>query len=359
MITSKLKLILVFSVIIFAFSNCEKTPDNQTTVAEDKANIDGLLDEVIAEASALKAGCAVQHADDFFNLNQGSLLNSNWVDMIFNALKNHLSITTYQTSKFDFNSHVGTHSWSSSSQVWTGSSTPNNKIILEFPSQMGQSTNNVKVTADYYTDENVSYNGYSYWFPKTFNAKGEVGTDECYGAHLISATYDNTTYQIPIDAELHLKLSPYTFEIKMNRVAPEKFHVEIRAKNNGTEKFSLVTDLTYTHSNYQNWQIYGDCAKATGTFTFGDFAFPFTADFEIAQNLLNPSDNQINTLFDASLLYKGNEIADFDYAKDINGYADIIIKYSDGTTEDTETYYQEFLDDLEIIVVEFTGAWPN
>jgi hypothetical protein len=360
MITSKLKFILVFSVIIFAFSNCEKTPENQTTVTEDKEKIDNLLDDIIAETKSLKQGCAVQHADAFLDLNYGSFLNSNWAEVIFTALRTHLNITVAQTSRFNFPNHLGTHTWNTISQVWNATAAPSDKAVLLFPSSMGQTANDVTLTTDHYTDELVTYNGYQYWFPTTMLASGVVGSEECYNVHLKSASYDNTSFQIPVEVEVDIKLSPYVFEIKASRAAdPTQAHVEFIAKNNGVEKFSLVADVTYRHANYQNLDFYNDCLSGSGTFSFGKFSIPFTADFENARNLLSPSDNQINNLFDATLLYDGAEIANFNFARDLNGYTDIMINYKDGSIEDTETYYRDFLDRLEIVVLEFTGAWPN
>lgn len=362
MLNSKLNFFLVLSFCALFLANCDKndpSSNTQTTVEEDKENIENLFDEVIAETQALKAGCGVQAADDFFNINQGQYLNSSWVDQLFTSLKGHLNITAYQTNKFNFSNHAGTHSWNAGSQTWSASTVPSDKIVIQFPAYMGATSNNAVATADFYNDQQVSYNNYQYWLPTSFLAKLDVDNEACLGVELKSASYDNTSFQIPVEAEMHITTAPYVFELKMKRTAPKKFNVSLVAKNNGTEKFSLVADLTYRHADYQTLDYVNDCEMATGEFKFGDFALPFTADFETARSLFNPTNTQINELFDADILYKGNEIANLDYAKDHNGYADILIEYKDGTVEDTETYYKDFIDRLELVVVEFTGAWPR
>lgn len=360
MFNSKIKFAFALSFLSFFFTNCANNNDNvETTVEEDKANIEALFNDVITETEQLKAGCAVKSLDNFFNINQGNYLNSNWVDMLYTNLKNHLNITAYQTNKFSFNNHVGTHSWNSSNQYWTHSGSPTNQIVLELPDQMGATTNSVVIKASSYTDQSVSFDNYTYWLPTAFQVSANINGSDCIAAHLKSATYDNTSFQIPVSMALDLTLSPYNFEIKANRTAPNKVNVVLVAKNGGTEKFSLDVNLTYHNANYKTLNYFNDCTMAEGEFKYGDFTMPFSADFETARSLFNPTNVQVNALFDADVVYKGKEIANLDYKKDANGYADIYIVYKDETSEDMETYYKDFIERLELVVVEFTGAWPN
>lgn len=362
MFNSKLNIIFALAFVAISFGSCTDKQDTvvETTVEEDKENIENLFNDVIAEAQALKNGCAIQAFDNFLNMDQGNALNSSWAELLYNTLEAHAGINTYQTGKFDFGSHVGTHTWNIGSQTWSTVSSPSNKIVVEFPEQMSATTNTVVATADYYTDQVVMYNSYQYSLPTSFFAAAQINNEECISAKLISAAYDNTSsFQIPVSFEMELKLSPYVFEITATRTAPAELNVALTAKNNGEEKFSLVTDLVFANANYQTLDYIEDCESASGQFVYGDFKIPFTADFKTARSLFNPTNTQINALFDADIFYKDSEIANLDYAKDAQGYADLLIVYKDETTEDMETYYNDFLDRLELVVVEFTGAWPR
>ncbi|MFT5647993.1 MAG: hypothetical protein ACI976_002689 [Aureispira sp.] len=359
MFNFKLNFVLFFVAILF--SNCTDKTDTviETTVEQDKENIENLFNDVITEAQALENGCAVQAFDAFLNLNQGSALNSNWAELLYNSLEAEAGITTYQTGKFDFASYVGTYTWNIGSQTISSTNSPTDKIVVEFPEDMGATANTIVATADYYTDEMVMYNSYQYWLPTSFFAAAQINNEECISAKLVSATYDNTSFQIPVTMELEIKLSPYVFEITATRTAAAEVTVVLKAKNNGEEKFSLVADLVYKNANYQTLNYFNDCESASGEFTFGDFKMPYTADFKTARSLFNPTSTQVNALFDADIFYKGSEIANLDYAKDAQGYTDLLIVYKDETSEDVETYYNDFLDRLELVVVEFTGAWPR
>lgn len=361
MLTSKVKFILSFAVIALIFSNCDKDPNSntQTTVAEDKANIRSIFDDIITEAETLKAGCGVQTVDKFLNIDQGNVLNSNWAETIYNALEAHLNLGyVSQTSQFNLLNHAGTHSWNPNTLSWTATSSPTDKAILQFPSEMNSGSNDATATVHHYTDEQVSFNSYQYWLPKTTLVDVAVNNQSCIGVELKSATYDNSSFQIPTTVELVLTLAPYTFEITANRLTPTKFNIKLKSKNGGTEKFALDVEVNLKHSNYETIRIYDDVTLITGSFTFGDFSFPLTADFETARALLNPSDNQINALFNADILYKGNRIGDLDYdSNNGNGTTSILINYKDGTAENTSIYYQDFIDRLELVLVEFTGAW--
>lgn len=359
MLNSKIRYAIVLAFMTFSLTNCTDDSNVQTTVDEDKANIEGLFNEVITEAESLKGGCAVQGFDNFYNFTQGVAQNSNWVHDLYTKLKSHLNITTYQTGRFAFSNHFGTHSWDANTQSWNTNGSPNDKIVLQMPEQMGAVNNTIVATATSYSDQMVNFNQYQYWLPTALKASATVNGSPCIAAELVSASYDNTSFQIPVDMELNLTLEPYEFKIKAKRISAAKVNVELRAFNNGTEKFSLNTDLTYKNANYETLNYFNDCIMATGDFTFGDFKMPFSADFETARSLFNPSNTQVNALFDADVFYKGNEIADLDYRQDSKGYTDLYIVYKDETSEDLETYYKDFKDRLELVMVEFTGPWPN
>lgn len=359
MIVSKLKFILLFALTIVLFSNCDKKQeeDKKTTVAEDKENISKLFDDVVATTKDIKMGCGVQSLDKFFNIDGGVAQNTNWADNIFRSFESYIGINTTQNSKFDFSNHTGTYTWNHTLNSWQGTAAPLNKIVVAFPVEMNATTNSAILTADYYNDQNVSYNSYSYWLPTSFFAALNVDNQTCASADLKSATYDNTSsFQIPTSIELDLVLDPYLFEVKMNKTSATTINLEIVAKTDGKQKFAIAADLTYEHSNYQNLHLTDDCNTAEGTLTYGDFEIPFTADFKTVKNLLNPSNTQINELFDANILYKGDEIASLDFIEN-NNAVDILIKYKDGSEESTDTYYNNFLDKLELVLLEFTGNW--
>jgi len=361
--TLKLKRItplLLLSILIFG--SCKKDPsaNSSTTVAEDKANIQQLFDDVITDGQNLKAGCGIQAIDNFLNIDQGNALNQYWAETVYNTLENHLNITAYQTNRFNFSNHVGTHSYHSSNQQWTKTNTPSNQAVLQFPSRMSSTSNDVEATLTGYNDQQVSFDGYQYWLPTSFDLEGKVGNSSCLGLKLNSASYDNTSSsQIPVNADFVLTFAPFTFEVKANKITDTKLSFDIVVKNNGTEAFQiLLTEVNILDDNYYYYYNYDKFTSVEGKIIKGDFEIPFTADFESARQLFNPSDVQINSLFDADILYKGNNIGDLDYeSNNGNSDADILITYKDGTVENTSTFYDNFLEELEIILAEFTGPW--
>lgn len=354
-----LKQTLILCLIALFFSNCDKAPTTPTTttVAEDKVNIEGLLDDLITQTENLKAGCGIQSLDDFFNVNQGQLVNRYWAENLYNTLETHLNLAyTNPSNRFNYSSHFGTHTWNATNQTWSSTGTPSNKIVLGFPTQMGLTTNGIVGTLHSYVDQSTSFDGNVYWLPTALLASFEVNSQECVKVDIQNVDYDNTTFDIPVDLEMTLTLAPYTFDIHITRTSATAFSFDIQAVN-GTDTLSLVFDATIGHSDYRNLR-FDDIATVEGTLTSGDFAFQFTGDYATANSLFNPTDNQINNLFDVDILYKGAAIADLDFeSNNGNSESDILITYKDNSTEDTETFYQDFIDRLEIVLVEFTGPW--
>jgi len=88
----------------------------------------------------------------------------------------------------------------------------------------------------------------------------------------------------------------------------------------------------------------------------GNFSYVYTGDLENFLQLLNPTEAQVNTYFKVEVHYNGAKMADLSY-QDNSGEFEVMITYKDGTVENSENYYNDFLDDVEAEVLEYTGAW--
>lgn len=347
---------LFLFVALLTFNGCKK-PDQTTTVEEDKESVDDFSQALLDETRALKDGCGVSTIDDFFNIDNGSALNQSWVDQLGTSLETHLNLAyVEQNNLFLPSNHYGTHSYNAGSQTWSQVSSPTDKIVVEMPALQGATTNALMATLNSYTDQSVTIDGSQYKLPKTLDLGIKKNGSDCIGFVLKSASYESGSFQIPTSAEFDLIMSPHTFNVNVTKNTPTEFNVKITAFNNGSEAFSMNTDVILKNSNYETFDMDDDVKSFAGEFKIGDIAIVYSADVEAAQNLLSPTNAQINSLYKAELQNNGNKIADLIYEENTNtGEVDIMIEYKDGTIEDTESIYTDFIDQLEIIVVGLTG----
>lgn len=345
---------LIFTMLLF--SNCKKD-GSKTTVAEDKENIESSLDEIITKVRNFKNGCAIETADRFMDFDQGQINSSQWIGDMATAFENHSSLDYFSPDRrFRFDNHKGTHTWDASSNSWSVSNTSSNKIVIKVPAQKSSTTNGLTCTIENYTDQSTTISGTQYYFPKTVKVNLKSGAQTCMSLDLKSVTYDNGSFGIPLSAEAEVNLSPFNFEVKANKVTPTEFSYELNVTNSGAAVFSLLGNVIIKHSNYETLHFFDDIKTVAGEFIVGDFTYVYSGDIEGYQALLAPTEAQINSLFDVEVQYRGAKMGDLDY-RDNNGKFEVIINYKDGTTENSDTYYNEFLDNLEREVVGYTGAW--
>lgn len=350
--TNKILPILGLSLSLVFFNSCEKKPV-ETTVEEDKENVEKLFDDIVVQAEDFKNGCGVRSIDNFYDLENGTARNQAWVDDISRELERVLDYDYInQTSQLDFSRHAGTYQWNGT--TFTKTASPSDKVIVEAPARMGQSTNNAVATVSSYTQQSTTFDGTQYWLPNTASMKVQVDNSDCMGMELEKATYDNGTFMMPIDAKMKLTLSPFDFEIASNRTTGNTYDMSIKAFNGGYEKFGMEAEMTFADSDFSDFTG-EDVERAVGKITYGDFSLPFDVNIKALGDLISPNQTQINEMVKVSVEYKGNKIADLEF-QDANTQT-IIIVYKDGSREDLYSEYQELADRLEVVFSDFVYQW--
>lgn len=349
---NKILSILGLSLSLVFFNSCEKKA-KETTVEEDKENVEKLFDDIVVQAEDFKNGCGVRSIDNFYNLENGTARNQVWVDDITRALDAALDYDYIdQTRQFDFSRHAGTYQWNGTS--FTKSASPSNQVVVEAPARMGQASNNAVATVSSYTQQSTTFDGTTYWLPNTASMNVKVDNSDCMGLELEKAVYDNGTFMMPIDAKMNVNLSPFDFEIATNRTAGNTYDMSMKAFNAGNEKFGIEAEMTFSDSDFSDFTG-EDVERAVGKITYGDFTLPFDVNIKALGDLINPSQTQINQMVQVSVEYKGNKIADLEFQD--ASTATIIIIYKDGSREDLYSEYEELADRLEVVFSDFVSQW--
>ena len=355
MLTTNKKLlpILGLSLGLLYFTSCDPQQSTETTVEEDKENIAGLFDDIVAEAEAIESGCGVQSFDRFYGLNNGNVSNQTWVDDITRALETALNYDYVdQTRELIFSNHTGTYQWDANTRTFNRSSTPSNEVVVLAPSAPGMA-NNAQVTVGSYTQQRTVFDGEQYWLPNSAAINVKVDNNDCAGFEIMNATYDNGAFMMPTGATFKVMLAPYNFEITSSRVSGNTYDMTMKASNNGDEKFSAEGEMTFADNDFSD--LTGDDVdRAVGSFSYGDFKMPFDVDIKALNDLLNPSETQINEMVKVTVEYKGNEIGRLEYREGVgNSGGTIIMIYRDETTEDLQSEYNDLVDRLEVVFSDF------
>ncbi len=355
---------LAFMVVAISFSGCKKDEDDDdddnidvTEVAEDKENIASSFDDILGGIAALKDGDAVTAIINFTNIQDGEILNEEWIENIIEELDIYIDYDYIEDNlRFNFYNYVGTYTWNFTTETWSKNNSPSDKIILEFPSEKNNSTNNAILTLNSYNDQSVTFDGEQYWLPTSLQMDLKVDNAEILNLTVNNVSYYNGDFSIPTDIDIDLTIVPYNFSIKANRESSTKFHFDVEYDNNGSDNFSFVADVTLAHSDYENIDFEEDITYATGEIKYDNLSFPFECDIESLMAFDDPTESQINSLINVDVFFNSIKIGDLEY-QDNSGDIEIFIIYKDGSSENTDRYYKDFLEELEAMLILYTGEW--
>ncbi|MFK7799340.1 MAG: hypothetical protein AB8E82_17955 [Aureispira sp.] len=345
---NKILTLLGLSLSLTFLNSCQETPTT-TTVEEDKENVEKLFDDIVVQAEDFKNGCGVKSVDNFYNLENGTSRNQVWVDDLTRELELALDYNYINnTSQLDFSRHAGTYQWNGS--TFAKAASPSDKVVVMAPAQMGQGSNNATATVASYTQQSTTFDGTQYWLPNSANINVQIDNNDCMGLALDKAVYDNGTFMMPVDVAFNLMMAPFNFEVASKKVDGTTFDMSMNALNNGEKKFGLSAEVTFTDSDFSDFTS-EDIDKATGSMSYGDFNMPFTVNIKALNDLLNPSQTQINEMIKVSVEYKGTKIADLEFQD--GSTSTIIIVYKDGSREDLYSEYETLAERLEVVFSDF------
>ena len=129
--------------------------------------------------------------------------------------------------------------------------------------------------------------------------------------------------------------------------------------NNSGCLTSLNVDFEFKHDDYENIYIdEGDLVAVNTTLIHGDMTIEGHLDGKLMV-YGDPSTNVVNSMVDVDVLYSGNKIGELILIKTTDSDYDIEeevhIIYSDGSSENTEVYYNPFGTNVEQIFFPFFG----
>ncbi|MEX2605494.1 MAG: hypothetical protein WD361_14885 [Gracilimonas sp.] len=347
--------IILFLGIIISCGDTSTDTNEETTVEQDIANIENTLDNTISLLSDLEDGNFSSSMKSFLGMSSGNVNSEDWIDDVFSGLEDYIDVeSTEDNQRFDFNAHTGEYTYASSGE-WTKSSS--NNIVLNFPSSENSSGNDMKMTISGYQDVSVNIDGDSYYLPSALALSIEKNNDELFAFNLNELQYsDNPDLPIPTRVDLDIYTAPFNNSFDFSRQSSTDFEFVYILSDADDTVFGIELKLSIAHDNYSELDD-DDFEELSGEMLVtSDMKIVFDVDIGTLITIDDPSENQINTLFNASVLYNDVSIGELEYSEEEE---DILIVYKDGTSESTSRYYEDFLEKLETVFFSFTGDWVD
>ena len=333
---------------------CEGT--SPTTVAQDKQNISNTFASMENCISALKNGFGAEALQNFLNLDEGDVLSENWVEDMVENIEDLLDLNTIEDdNRFNFNDNTGTYTWSQSAQTWSKTSTPNDKIIIQFPASELEQSNSAEFTFHSYNDVSLFYDGENIFAPTSLEADLYVDGTKVFDING-SYSYDvgNAT-PIPIYINTQLTFNPFTISIIGQKINSTQFEADVSIINNNSCLTSLHVEAELAHDDYENLQE-TDWIAINTTLEHDNMQIVGFMDGALVAEE-DPSNTMINAMTDVDIYYSNNKIAELILQNNSNEDNLIYIIYTDGSSEEAEIYYDPFLINIEQILFPFMGDW--
>lgn len=270
--------------------------------------------------------------------------------------------STFEVSEFDFAGNVGTYTWNAIYAKWDViHGTPDNKIIIRFPTE-GSTSNNATVTIHNYdevliTEYDDYWQEYDYYYnPTDILADIYVNTVKIVEIDL-EATWitSGDAAGEPTSLDISVYLTPFSFTGNFDHTSTTA-SINFAINYNNESIFSAGVNATFQNDDMEDPITVGGYVQLLNVKVQAEVDVQgidaiFTALEAGTSNLTTMEEltDAINNEIDAVVLVDGVKAADIEILFDENAeeVITIVFVFSDGTTEPAEQYFTDFVTDIE------------
>lgn len=347
---------IMISLLTLAGCGDDDESNRETSVDDDKANIEATFDEALNCLKMLKDGPAMNVLlGEFLSLSDGQVFNEDWIDDLTVELKDVFDLRLIEDNqRFDIGFFAGTYTYNSPLGLWTKTSDQDNRVVFEFPSSPEEAMNNAVMVIENYSDTRVQIESETYYLPNTANINVTVDGTEIFRLTLRDVDYDdNNDFEIPVAVDLEIFMNPFTLTVDVDRNTMTDFVLDIDFTDDADCDWGIDAEVRLDTDDFENLSE-DDVERVTLAVRINDLSVRSLSGIAELLKADDPNDTEINSWLDLKVLFDDVKIGDLQY----DGESDsIIIFYKNGTSEDSAVYYDDFLDELEALLLEFTGEW--
>ena len=347
------KLLLFYSCVfalsfLFSCGNDDESVTIETTVEEDKANVQQSFDDMVSCVKEIRDSRSFSELfNNFLNMSDGEMMNEEWVNNITEGLESVFDFDHVENNnRFDMSHHAGMHIYNTSNNSWTKTTEFNDKVVFKFPSEPSASSNNVELVLDAFTDQLVTIDGENISMPKTMHAYMNVDGTKAFEFTLSKVTYaDNAGYEMPVEFDASLFMDPMTLDVELSRMSNTSYDMGMSMKNSGFCDMSIRSQFELKDDDFEN--LDGDSfEKAAVQVNLGQLSFRTMGDLASLFAIEEPTDAQVNSLADLDLFFNDFKIADLQINEELET---ILLFYKDDSSENTDDLLNELEELLEDI----------
>ncbi|WP_436515690.1 thrombospondin type 3 repeat-containing protein [Ekhidna sp. To15] len=326
-----------------------------TTVTQDKENIEMALDATLDCIMTFENVLAIETVlTDFLGINNGDTINLEWVEELTDGLSE--VAPTSEESRFDIDLFEGTYTYNHGDGSWTLTENQNGMVVIEFPSNPTETTNNALITVGNYSDQEVTIGEEPVFLPKTVDASLMVDNVEVIAINLDGVKYaSNEGFQIPVEINLFVYINPYSLSISLDQGSSTEYSLDL--------DFSDDTDLCSTGIHVEAELASDDFENITEQDVLGLTFALYSNDLTIQSlggiaevlQITDPTVTQINAFVDMEVLYKDLKIADMILEEGPSDEVMVLLQFKDDSTEDSADYYEDFINELESLFNSYFG----
>lgn len=369
--------LLMIVAVAFLMSSCVKEVDSGvssdssdqlvTTVAQDKVNINAALDEIVTCLGTMKNGAMMNTFLAFTGVSEGEEFNEDFIEAIFSNMETAIdTIDSYNTSedRFYVEDFAGTWSYNLNNSSWSRNKAITNKIIIQFPSDEFQTSNDAEIVLKGYTDVLYTFDQEDIYLPKTFDFSVSKGGMKLGAVNLINIVYEQEDeFALPIVIEGSVFLNPFTFTLDAKREEGTKFAAAISINDGTGCGYAMSAEVNLTSDDYNNFsdEYFIDLK---GAVSHNNLEAKYFVDLAKLIKLSNQNDDltddDLNEHINITCSINDSEIGELFIKETFDDLgAEVHMIYKDGTSENTAVYYEPFADDVEALFSDIINAWDE
>jgi len=349
----KLPMYLLYLCTITLLMNCGKDDDQtmedetpvETTVAEDKANVEQSMEDVISCTEDIKDGRSFTEAfDNFLNLSEGESLNQEWIDNLSEGLEEVIDFERIEeSSTFELEYHAGTHTYDISTGSWSKTNDVTDRVVLNFPTSPDANANNAEFIIDSFNDQAVTIDGETMSLPNSMHLLLNIDNAKAVEFTLSNVTYaDNSAFQIPVEVSASLFVDPMNLNIEVSRMSSTSFDANMSFDNDNICDVELASQFELKNDDYENLDN-SSFEKVDVQVNLGQMSFKTMGNLASLLAMDDPTDEEVNALTDLDLFFSDMKIGDVEINDEMET---IVVLYKDSSTEDLNEYVERIEDIL-------------
>ena len=249
-------------------------------------------------------------------------------------------------NRFRMATFAGTYTWNNTANRFDRAR-DRNDIRVTFPIRDNSAINGVFAITQY-QDQQVHIHGNDVWLPTRIQAHFDRGNERISS---VDATARFTQFGIPIEASVELFAKPITLTSTLSQETPRRYAatLEVRDATNSNHTLSIEGTAAVSQ-DIVSYTDLSDVEIENLIFTLRQYRLRVegTVNFRALNAIRNPSVQDINNNLTMQVFWGTNPDAIGSLrVQEVRDRRYLYIVYRDGTRENTNIFYDSFLEDIE------------